>query len=238
MSEELIEKVLSIRSRNEYCVYQAYAGIMEDIYNVYINYIEGKDSIESIVKMLEGYRYKCNYFKYRILDSKISISLFLDNYELLLLDSDSDYKWDSGNKCDKIVETIEILKDFKFLCSSVVSCRKDAIDLFEEVAANWVNLGNANHDLETLKFVYSEILIKRGGASDVYREQAELSYVLYNDIICELDCISTKIGSKVTIEDIKSFRWNGIDESLVKLDSRYLYKIIDGVEIPIWYVHR
>lgn len=238
VSEELIEKVLSIRSRNEYCVYQAYAGIMEDIYNVYINYIEGKDSIESIVKMLEDYRYKCNYFKYRILDQKLSISLFLDNYELLLLDSDSDYKCDSGNECDKIVEAMEILKDFKFLCSSVVSCRKDAIDLFEEVAANWVNLGNANHDLEPLKFVYSEILIKRGGASDVYREQAELSYVLYNDIICELDCIGTKIGSKVTIEDIKSFRWNGIDESLVKLDSRYLYKIIDGAEIPIWYVHR
>lgn len=119
-----------------------------------------------------------------------------------------------------------------------MSYRKDAIDLFEEVADNLVNIGNANHDLETLKFVYSEILIKRGRASDVYEEQAELSYVLYNDIICELDCISTKIGSKVTIEDIKSFRWNGIDESLVKLDSRYLYKIIDGVEIPIWYVHR
>lgn len=165
--------------------------------------------------MLEDYRYKCNYFKYRILDQKLSISLFLDNYELLLLDSDSDYKCDSGNECDKIVEAMEILKDFKFLCSSVVSYRKDAIDLFEEVADNWVNLGNANHDLETLKFVYSEILI-----------------------ICELDCISTKIGSKVTIEDIKPFRWNGIDESLVKLDSRYLYKIIDGVEIPIWYVHR
>lgn len=92
VSEELIEKVLSIRSRNEYCVYQAYAGIMEDIYNVYINYIGGKDFIESIVKMLEDYRYKCNYFNYRILDSKLSISLFLDNYELLLLDSDSDYK--------------------------------------------------------------------------------------------------------------------------------------------------
>lgn len=238
VSEELIEKVLSIRSRNEYCVYQAYAGIMEDIYNVYINYIEGKDSIESIVKMLEDYRYKCNYFKYRISDSKLSISLFLYNYELLLLDSDSDYRCDSGNECDKIVEVMEILKDFKFLCSSVVSCRKDTIDLFEEVVANWVNLGNANHDLEALKFVYSGILIKRGGASDVYREQAELSYVLYNDIICELDCISTKIGSKVTIEDIKSFRWNGIDESLVKLGSRYLYKIIDGVKIPIWYVHR
>lgn len=188
--------------------------------------------------MLEDYRYKCNYFKYRILDQKLSISLFLDNYELLLLDSDSDYKCDSGNECDKIVEAMEILKDFKFLCSSAVSCRKDAINLFEEVADNWVNLGNANHDLETLKFVYSEILIKRGRASDVYREQAELSYVLYSDIICELDCTSTKIGSKVTIEDIKSFRWNGIDESLVKLDSRYLYKIIDGVEIPIWYVHR
>lgn len=115
VSEELIEKVLSICSRNEYCVYQAYAGIMEDIYNVYINYIEGKDSIESIVKMLEDYRYKCNYFKHRILDSKLSISLFLDNYELLLLDSDSDYKCDSGNECDKIVEVMKILKDFKFL---------------------------------------------------------------------------------------------------------------------------
>lgn len=238
VSEKLVERVLAIRSSNSYCIYRTYFDVMRDIYNVYINYLEGKESIAGIIDMLEYYKSEYRYLEYKFSKQKLCMSLGLDKYELLLLDNDYEYEFDSNYTDGNAILFTKTLRDFKFLCSGMIFHRKGTMELFEELVNNQINVNGPHYDVHILKQMYSDILSKRNIIGDLFTEQAELNYILYSDLITELDFASAKTNGLVSINNIKSYRWNDMDESLIRLGSKYLYKIIDGVEIPIWYINK
>lgn len=237
VAEYLIEKVLAIRYKTNYCMYQTYSCTMESIHNVYIKYITGESSIQDILDILEQCNNKYRYIKYKCSNQKLSITLCLDSYELLLLDSDSEYEFEASYEDIKFEAGIKILRDFKFLCAPEFVLDDDAMKLFRELVDNQLRLKSSSDDSYN-RFRYVEIFSESNPLGNLLVEQAKLSYIIYIDLIAELDFTSVSTGYKLTLNDIKSYMWNDMDWELVKLGSRYFYKIIDGIEIPIWYIDK
>ena len=228
ISEQFVEKIISICSIVNGGCLSTYATCMRKIYEVYTRYKDGRCTIKDIEEVLDDIVKEFRYVKYSIQDFRIDITLGLDEYSLYTMSGYSKHKRHVVYKDAVDSLLIKTLSKYSFLCNQDVISVRDNAELFlkyADIEASSLKLEPDVEEEVTVNAVveFVNILNENGKVSKRLKEPAEIKHALYKDITGYID------ENYIKCE-------NDEDSRLVSLSRGYLNKIKEDKGLELFHV--